>query len=57
MEAAGSELNLRIPDPMRCCGCGGSPEVHSPEPPLMPFIQAFSLSIVSQPLLPQVMET
>ena len=55
VEAAGSELNLRIPDSMQCCG--GSPEVHCPEPLLMSFIQAFSLSVVSQPPLPQVMET
>jgi len=54
-EAIGYELNLRIPDSKQCCT--GSAEACSPQHPLMPFIQPFSLFIVSQPPLAKVMET
>lgn len=53
MEAAMSEQNVRINDSLK--HFGGSPGVHSPEPPLMSFIQAFSMLMVSQPPVTQVM--
>lgn len=49
-----AEQNVRIYDSLK--HFGGRPGVRSPEPPLMSFIQAFSLSMVSQPPVPQVIE-
>lgn len=50
MEAAGSKLNLGIPDSMQCCE--GSHEEHSPKPPLMSYSSFLTIYCFPSPITP-----